>query len=136
MVRLRYAEATLGGSGGEVLHNQFESCDSSGLLGPNSVQAECALQEDTYICSGRGAEVYEPVATYHGFRYVSMTGYDISHCTNGDCIGGKHKDVEGYARGLLASYLVHTAVAEVSTTLFYSFDPADNHILSAPSRGC
>ena len=72
--------------------------------------------------------MYEPVATYHGFRYVSMTGYDVSHCKNGDCVGGRHKDVQGFARGLLTSYLVHTDVAEISTTVFYSFDPTDNHI--------
>lgn len=29
---------------------------------------------DTYICSGKGEEVYEPHFTYHGFRYVEVTG--------------------------------------------------------------
>ena len=30
---------------------------------------------DTYILSGKGAEVYEPRFTYHGFRYVELTAY-------------------------------------------------------------
>ncbi|HYG33944.1 MAG TPA: family 78 glycoside hydrolase catalytic domain [Clostridia bacterium] len=30
---------------------------------------------DTYILKGEGREVYEPRFTYHGFRYVEVTGY-------------------------------------------------------------
>jgi alpha-L-rhamnosidase len=30
---------------------------------------------DTYILSGKRTEVYEPRFTYHGFRYVEVTGY-------------------------------------------------------------
>ncbi len=30
---------------------------------------------DTYVLKGNGTEVYEPHFTYHGFRYVEMTGY-------------------------------------------------------------
>lgn len=33
-----------------------------------------AQQEDHYICRGGGAEVFEPHFTYHGFRYVEVTG--------------------------------------------------------------
>lgn len=32
-------------------------------------------QIDTYICSGKGIEVWEPRFTYHGFRYVEVTGW-------------------------------------------------------------
>ncbi|MDK3160830.1 family 78 glycoside hydrolase catalytic domain [Kamptonema cortianum] len=31
---------------------------------------------DTYICRGAGEEVFEPRFTYHGFRYVEVTGLD------------------------------------------------------------
>ena len=31
-------------------------------------------QKDTYICRGNGLEVFEPKFTYHGFRYVRVTG--------------------------------------------------------------
>jgi alpha-L-rhamnosidase len=30
---------------------------------------------DTYILSGKGSEVFEPHFTFHGFRYVEVTGY-------------------------------------------------------------
>jgi alpha-L-rhamnosidase len=30
---------------------------------------------DVYVLKGGGAEVYEPRFTYHGFRYVELTGY-------------------------------------------------------------
>ena len=32
-------------------------------------------QTDTYILKGGGEEVYEPRFTFHGFRYVEVTGY-------------------------------------------------------------
>ncbi|MCD7807483.1 MAG: glycoside hydrolase family 78 protein [Lachnospiraceae bacterium] len=31
-------------------------------------------QKDTYICKGDGVEIYQPKFTYHGFRYVRVTG--------------------------------------------------------------
>ncbi|MCS7338498.1 MAG: glycoside hydrolase family 78 protein [Verrucomicrobiae bacterium] len=34
-----------------------------------------AKATDTYVCKGRGLEVYEPRFTYHGFRYVEVRGY-------------------------------------------------------------
>ncbi len=33
-----------------------------------------ALQTDTYVLKGDGTEVWEPRFTYHGFRYVEITG--------------------------------------------------------------
>ncbi len=33
-----------------------------------------ARATDTYICRGGGEEVYEPSLTFHGFRYVEITG--------------------------------------------------------------
>jgi len=34
-----------------------------------------ARATDTYICKGSGTETWEPHFTFHGFRYVEMTGY-------------------------------------------------------------
>src|SRR5438270_7405577 len=34
-----------------------------------------ARAEDVYIAKGTGAERYEPRFTYHGFRFVELTGY-------------------------------------------------------------
>jgi alpha-L-rhamnosidase len=33
-----------------------------------------AIQTDRFICAGGGEEVFEPAFTYHGFRYVEVTG--------------------------------------------------------------
>jgi len=33
-----------------------------------------ASSTDTYICKGKGTEVWEPKFTFHGFRYVEVTG--------------------------------------------------------------
>jgi alpha-L-rhamnosidase len=46
--------------------------------GQENRENECpqlAYQSDTYILSGRGDEVYQPRFTWHGFRYVEVTGY-------------------------------------------------------------
>ena len=34
-----------------------------------------ARAEDTYICKGDSIEIWEPRFTFHGFQYVSMTGF-------------------------------------------------------------
>lgn len=34
-----------------------------------------AWQEDVYIAKGSGPEVYQPRFTFHGFRYIELTGY-------------------------------------------------------------
>ena len=41
--------------------------------GPGS--PEVAWPKDTYIARGRGLETYTPRFTFHGFRYVEVTGY-------------------------------------------------------------
>ena len=56
-VRLRHAE---------LLHE-----DGTLNLGPN----ENAEATDVYTLRGGGPEIFEPKFTYHGFRYVEMTGY-------------------------------------------------------------
>ncbi|MBA7501245.1 MAG: Bacterial alpha-L-rhamnosidase [Clostridia bacterium] len=56
-VKLRYAE---------LLHED-------GML--NVVPNRGAKATDAYILKGEGQEVYEPRFTYHGFRYVEVTGF-------------------------------------------------------------
>jgi len=48
--------------------------DGSGLNigGPGSPEIAC--QSDTYIAKGEGGEVYTPRFTFHGFRYVEVSG--------------------------------------------------------------
>ncbi len=50
------------------------------LRADGSVQGENGLvpgrhQLDEYVCAGTGTESWEPRFTYHGFRYVEVTGY-------------------------------------------------------------
>ena len=40
------------------------------------------FQADTYILKGSGTEVYTPRFTYHGFRYVQVTGLPTIPTTN------------------------------------------------------
>ena len=39
------------------------------------------VHKDTYICSGRGKETYIPSFTYHGFRYVKVSGITAEQAT-------------------------------------------------------
>lgn len=74
-----------------------EELDASGQLDPAStgVFATHCIQTDVYICRGdTGGESWEPRFTYHGFRFVSMTG--CSH----------RPELE-----TLTGIVVHTAVA-------------------------
>lgn len=41
----------------------------------NNIMGRNKDQTDVYILSGKGVEVYEPCFTFHGFRYVRITGY-------------------------------------------------------------
>ncbi len=38
-------------------------------------EPKTAFQIDEYICSGKGTEYFQPRFTFHGFRYVEVTGY-------------------------------------------------------------
>ena len=39
------------------------------------------VHKDTYICKGESNEVYTPMFTYHGFRYVKVTGITEKQAT-------------------------------------------------------
>jgi alpha-L-rhamnosidase len=62
-----------GPMGTEVRLRHAELLNDDGTLnfGPN----ENAEATDVYVLGGGGSEVYEPRFTYHGFRYVEMTGF-------------------------------------------------------------
>ncbi|NLJ69185.1 MAG: family 78 glycoside hydrolase catalytic domain [Firmicutes bacterium] len=62
-----------GPRGTEVKLRFSEVVDDCGRLDPRiNRKAEAT---DTYILKGEGVEVWEPRFTYHGFRYVEVTGY-------------------------------------------------------------
>ncbi len=60
-----------------------ETLDEGGALDMRSVgsMATQCIQQDIYICRGDvGGEVYTPRLTYHGFRYVEVSGfYDLTN---------------------------------------------------------
>lgn len=52
----------------------MEELDKDGNFFIN-IQGDNKQQMDTYICKGSGKETYTPLFTFHGFRYVKLTGY-------------------------------------------------------------
>ena len=62
-----------GPAGTEVRMRSAELLDENNMLNTSSLRN--AESTDTYILKGEGEEVYEPRFTYHGFRYVEVTGF-------------------------------------------------------------
>mgnify|MGYP000675221955 CR=1 FL=1 len=62
-----------GPAGTEVRLRFAEVLNPDGTLYVANLRS--ARATDTYILGGRGTEVWEPHFTYHGFRYVEVTGY-------------------------------------------------------------
>ncbi len=71
-IRMRY---------GELLHGDGTldvSTTLAGYIGSSWCHPDppgMADANDVYICKGAGAENYTPAFTFHGFRYVELTGY-------------------------------------------------------------
>jgi len=70
-----WARLRVGGgeSGAEIRLRFTEAVHDDGTINPASQNA--ARQADSYIVKGPGEETWEPRFTYHGFRYVEVTGY-------------------------------------------------------------
>ncbi|MFE9680337.1 alpha-L-rhamnosidase [Streptomyces sp. NPDC006285] len=68
-VRLRVA----GAAGTTVRLRHAEVLDPDGTLYTANLRTAAAT--DTYTLKGGGEEVYEPRFTFHGFRYVEVTGF-------------------------------------------------------------
>ncbi len=62
-----------GGAGTKVTLRHAEVLGPDGTLYTENLRT--AKQTDEYVLRGDGEEVYEPHFTYHGFRYVEVTGY-------------------------------------------------------------
>ena len=70
-----WARLAVHGPRGSLVRMRFaEILDPDGR-NITQVNLRSARATDTYVLSGRGAESYEPHFTYHGFRYVEVTGY-------------------------------------------------------------
>ena len=68
-VRLRVA----GEAGTRVTLRHAETLNPDGTIYTENLRS--ARQTDAYTLKGGGGEVYEPRFTFHGFRYVEVTGY-------------------------------------------------------------
>ena len=69
-----WVRLTVRGPHGTAVKLRFaELLQSDGML--NVTPNRTAKATDIYILKGEGIEVYEPRFTYHGFRYVEVTGY-------------------------------------------------------------
>ncbi|MEP1894051.1 MAG: family 78 glycoside hydrolase catalytic domain, partial [Cyclobacteriaceae bacterium] len=69
-----WLEMSVNGHRGDKVQLRFaESLEESGGLFVTNLRD--AKSTDTYILKGEGQEVWEPSFTYHGFRYVEITGY-------------------------------------------------------------
>jgi alpha-L-rhamnosidase len=62
-----------GAKGDELKLHFAETLQKDGSLYTANLRS--AETTDTYILKGEGTEVWEPSFTYHGFRYVEMTGF-------------------------------------------------------------
>ena len=64
-----------GTEGQKVLMRYFETfVDGEPYFRNNRFDPDDRFQEDEYYCSGEGTEEYTPHFTYHGFRYVLVSG--------------------------------------------------------------
>ncbi|MFG1608753.1 family 78 glycoside hydrolase catalytic domain [Actinoplanes sp. NPDC049265] len=62
-----------GARGDQVRMRTAEELGPDGML--DTVTNRAARSTDTYTLAGAGDETYEPRFTYHGFRYVEVTGF-------------------------------------------------------------
>jgi alpha-L-rhamnosidase len=69
-VQLKIAEAQ---AGTKIKMRFAETLQKDGSLFMDNIRT--ADVTDVYICKGAGQERYEPRFTYHGFRYVELTGF-------------------------------------------------------------
>lgn len=71
-VKLRYGELLYPDGTLNVMTSVAGQIKAKGVGGPGA--PDVAYQSETYICKGGGVETYTPRFTFHGFRYVELTG--------------------------------------------------------------
>jgi alpha-L-rhamnosidase len=63
------------GKAGQAVQLRFaERLNPDGTI--YTVNLRRARATDTYICKGKGTEIWQPMFTFHGFQYVELTGLD------------------------------------------------------------
>lgn len=104
------------GERGRYVRLRFgEALNPDGTLYTQNLRS--ALQTDIYTLSGEGEEVWEPRFTYHGFRYVELSG-DAGHPT----------------RETLTGVVMHSKMRPTGT--FETSDPMVNQLHHNIVWGC
>jgi len=68
-----WARLRVGGAAGEVVRLRYaEDVYADGTI--DTTTNRSAVATDTYVLAGGGEETFEPSFTYHGFRYVEVSG--------------------------------------------------------------
>ena len=68
-----WVELRVRGPRGTAVKLRFaEMIYDNGMINPENLRG--ARAEDVYILKGEGEEIWEPRFTYHGFRYVELSG--------------------------------------------------------------
>ncbi len=74
----------------------------------NTAPNRTAKAEDIYVLRGNGIEVYEPRFTYHGFRYVEVTGFPGIPSVNSLQGIVVHTDVEQTGSFLCSNQIINS----------------------------
>ena len=74
-VKLRYGELVYPDGMLNVMTSVCGQIKAKGMGGPGA--PDVAYQSETYILKGGGEETYTPRFTFHGFRYVELTGLPV-----------------------------------------------------------
>jgi alpha-L-rhamnosidase len=65
--------AAHGAAGSEIVVRHAEMLNADGSIYTENLRP--ALATDKFILAGKGRETFEPLFTFHGFRYAEVTGY-------------------------------------------------------------
>lgn len=103
-----------GKEGARLLFRFGEVLDANGELYTDNLRF--ARQTDSYICHGGGQETFEPAFTYHGYRYVEISG-DTESIELGDITGiVVHSDLPETGRLVTSHPLVNRLVENIRWT--------------------
>jgi alpha-L-rhamnosidase len=72
-------------AGAKITLRHAEMLNADGTLYTNNLRG--APSVDTYVCKGDGVEIWQPRFTFHGFRYVEVTGLPQPPTTNDTVTG-------------------------------------------------
>ncbi len=94
-----WARIKISGKAGDTITMRFaERLNPDGTIYTENLRN--AKATDTYICAGRGEEVFEPRFTFHGFQYVEVTGYPgtpLADAVTGCAISSANPDTGTFA---------------------------------------